>query len=449
MLNIGIDLGVTSKHKAQIRDEKGTKVRHDFSFSTSAEELDTLFGHALKDSPEGTKLRLILEPTEMSWFPVTVYGKSQGHQVVRVKSQKAHQLREYYKKYGKSNKLDAKALAMVPVVDGEDSLEEVFLPDAKAFALDRRCRQRERITREIARVKNRISSLFHWLCPGLMDCFADKYGEVAIAFYRRYANPFKAKKLGLEGITRFFNRLGNRDSELAQRVYQAVLGACALYEGAGEWVDFDQLQDELTEELRLLAQRQKAQARVNAQIKRLYKQVHPSGNIETIPGIGEVLGSTLMGIIADPGRFHSEVKARGYIGFCPRQDDSGEGSKKGLPATKEGPPRFRWATYMAGDTARQWDPQMAKIYYEQMVYKGNSHTQAVCAVGTHLVGRILAVLKEDRPYQLRDPEGRPISKKEAKELIRERFTVPQEVRDRTRTRRSRRKKRRRRRRTYR
>jgi hypothetical protein len=134
--------------------------------------------------------------------------------------------------------------------------------------------------------------------------------------------------------------------------------------------------------------------RVKAQIKRLYEQVHPSGNIETIPGVGENLGPTLVGIIANPARFHSGVKLRGYSGFCPRQDDSGEGSKKGLPATKEGPSRFRWVTYLAAGIGRQWDPQPAKTYYEQMVYKGKCHTQAVCAVGTHLVDRILLSSRE-------------------------------------------------------
>ena len=87
------------------------------------------------------------------------------------------------------------------MVDREDSTDEVFLLDGKTFALDRRCRQRRRITRQIAKVKNRIGSLFHWPCPGLTNCFADKYVEVAIAFYRRYANPLKAKRLELEGIT--------------------------------------------------------------------------------------------------------------------------------------------------------------------------------------------------------------------------------------------------------
>lgn len=51
ILNVGVDLGVTSKHQAEIRDEKGNKVRPSFSFSCSQEGFDALSKHALKDAP--------------------------------------------------------------------------------------------------------------------------------------------------------------------------------------------------------------------------------------------------------------------------------------------------------------------------------------------------------------------------------------------------------------
>ena len=105
-----------------------------------------------------------------------------------------------------------------------------------------------------------------------------------------------------------------------------------------------------------------------------------------------------------------------------------ESSKKGLDITKDGPPRYRRGLYLAADVGRQWDPQLAKIYYAQMVHKGNCHTQAVCAVATHLTARIHVVLGEDRPYELRDLEGNPISRKDARALIRKELTVPEEVR---------------------
>jgi len=82
--------------------------------------------------------------------------------------------------------------------------------------------------------------------------------------------------------------------------------------------------------------------------------------------------------------------------------------------------------------ARQWDVEAAKIYYDCMMEKGHCHTQAVCAVASHWLGRILRVLKDGRPYEQRDLQGNAITKKDAKKYIKVHLTVPEEVRQRTR-----------------
>jgi sRNA-binding protein len=63
-----------------------------------------------------------------------------------------------------------------------------------------------------------------------------------------------------------------------------------------------------------------------------------------------------------------------------------------------------------------------------MVYHGKNHRQAMGAVTSHLGARILRVLKEDRPYEIRDLEGKPINKSEAKGLILSQYHVSEEVR---------------------
>ncbi len=84
--------------------------------------------------------------------------------------------------------------------------------------------------------------------------------------------------------------------------------------------------------------------------------------------------------------------------------------------------------YLDADVARRYDPQLAAIYYDQMVKKGKHHTQAVCAVATHLLDRVLVVLAQDRPYDLRDVDGTLVTPKCARQIIAERYTVPDEVR---------------------
>ena len=51
-------------------------------------------------------------------------------------------------------------------------------------------------------------------------------------------------------------------------------------------------------------------------------------------------------------------------------------------------------------------------------------------MATHLLDRILVVLQEGRPYQLRDVDGTPVSDERARQIIAERYHVPEDVRQR-------------------
>lgn len=70
---------------------------------------------------------------------------------------------------------------------------------------------------------------------------------------------------------------------------------------------------------------------------------------------------------------------------------------------------------------------LAAVYYGEMVYHGKNHRQAMGAVMSHLGARVLRVLKEDRPYEIRNLEGKSIDKGEAKRLILSQYYVSEEV----------------------
>jgi len=50
------------------------------------------------------------------------------------------------------------------------------------------------------------------------------------------------------------------------------------------------------------------------------------------------------------------------------------------------------------------------------------------AVMTHMSARVLAVVREDKPYVLRDIDGRPVSHEEARIIILGKYQVPEEIR---------------------
>jgi hypothetical protein len=116
--------------------------------------------------------------------------------------------------------------------------------------------------------------------------------------------------------------------------------------------------------------------------------------------------------------------------MIPNSRQSGESESKGLHLSQAGPDLVKKFAFMDAETARPWDPQIAAIYHAQMMQHGKHHYQALCACATHLLDRIWTVLKEDRPYELRDVDGTPVSVAQAREIIAARYTVPKEVRQR-------------------
>ena len=155
----------------------------------------------------------------------------------------------------------------------------------------------------------------------------------------------------------------------------------------------------------------------------LYKILHPSGKLETIYGVGKETAPVYVAALS--GRQFKEKGFRSYCGVIPKTKQSGYSNQR-EKMTKAGPPWLRRALYLSADAARKWDPQLARLYYQQRM-KGAHHTKAVCTVMARLADRILKIYEEDRDYVLRDLEGRAVSSSTAKQIIEEHFAVPKNI----------------------
>jgi len=129
-----------------------------------------------------------------------------------------------------------------------------------------------------------------------------------------------------------------------------------------------------------------------------------------------------------PGRFRDGTKFKSYVGLAPKACETGETDRKGQSMSKAGPSLLRATFYRAAGTARRQDPQLAKIYHTQMAERGANHLKACCVVAGHLAERAWAVLHRGTPYVICDNHGNPVTPAEAKQIIAERWTVPEEIR---------------------
>jgi hypothetical protein len=118
--------------------------------------------------------------------------------------------------------------------------------------------------------------------------------------------------------------------------------------------------------------------------------------------------------------------------MVPDRAQSADSEAKGVHITQAGPDWIKKFASRDAAIARRWDPQLAAIYYDQVVNKGKHHKQAVCACATHLLDRVLVVLREDKAYELRDVDGTKVSVEQAQAIIAQRYTLSPQARQRTR-----------------
>ena len=106
---------------------------------------------------------------------------------------------------------------------------------------------------------------------------------------------------------------------------------------------------------------------------------------------------------------------------------------QGQPISKAGNRLLRTTLVRAADNARRQDPQLARLYYLQMVERGKDHLGAICVVAAHLAERAWVVMNRGRPYVVCDTDGTPVTAAQAKAIIAHHWTVPEEVRRRRRS----------------
>ncbi|MBN1137751.1 MAG: transposase [Anaerolineae bacterium] len=430
---IGIDLATIAQHRAIIADERSRFISPLIKFDTRLADLERLRVRALEGTEPDEELVVVMEATDINWFPIAVYFSQHGATVHVVNPRMAADLARFYKRHARSDRLSAKVLARLPLVSPE-SVYPLVLSGPDHLALQRACKELDRLTVQISAHKNRLQAIDRLAWPGLKKrVFKAPASPVSRWFREHFYDPRQVVEADVEGLSRSWREAEVYDEDEAwiEPLLKLAKELLVLYGDQGAYVDYAALSGEVRREQRRLAELEADTHHVRLKITRpRYRQLHDSRNLETISGVGQEGAAVYTSFVATPDRFASQRSFRGWSGMVPRSRQSGESESKGLRLSQAGPNLVKKYVYLNADVARQRDPQIAAIYYDQMVNKGKHHTQAVCTCATHLLDRVRVILTEDRAYELRDVDGTPVTPEQAKAIIAERYTVPKEVRER-------------------
>jgi transposase len=427
---VGIDLGIASAHTVRVLDETGTTLAKRKAYPT-VESLTEVEQAALADCPQDVRLEVIVEPTGPAWLPIAVFFGRRGHLVFRVSSAKASDLRKFFSRHTKTNGIDADTLARLALVD-PGGLQPLWLPGVEQAALDRRVRACDRLTRQAAEHKVRIKDLVRQLLP--MTPLTGDLGAADLAVLERWADPNALVKAGSKRLIALIVKASNnhQEGERAEQWLDAAQASLDLY-GDHPAIAFEDLAAEVATEVRLLRAVQTELAKHAGERETAYRWVDPTGLARSLPGLAEVGGPALVAVMGDPARFAKGKQFRSFTGLTPKASETGDTDRKGQAMSKAGSSLLRTTLIRAADHARKQDPQLARIYYVQMVERGKDHLGALCVVAANLAERAWAVMNRGMPYVICDTDGRPVTPDEAKVIIAEHWTVPAEVRARRRS----------------
>jgi transposase len=139
--------------------------------------------------------------------------------------------------------------------------------------------------------------------------------------------------------------------------------------------------------------------------KQLYKDLAESAKgatftrLQTIPGVGPFIASSLIGEIQAMERFPTTRSLIAYAGLDPKIRQSGKVLNSTGRLTKRGSTYLRRNAFLAANIARRYDPQFQALYDKKRA-EGKPYTVAVCVVARKLLTVVRAVWLSEIDYDL-------------------------------------------------
>ncbi|TQS19848.1 IS110 family transposase [Microbispora hainanensis] len=418
---MGIDVACRAAHQVACANEAGEFLFSGRRFRTTVKDLEELWASLPQQAAE---VLVVMEPTRNAWIPLAAWFAAKGAKIAMVTPEQSADLRRYYHKHTKNDRLDARILARIPLLHPEGLRLSSTGELGPADPLRRATRRRRSLVKRRTATAQRIDALLEIYGPQWADVLGQgDYSKAALTVLERTgADPAALRRLGHKRLTALLIRASRgawREGH-ATAILAAADTTIAFWAASG--LNFAELAEDLAAEARLALHLSEEIATLDSRIGVLYSEADPAGLIASGPGMATISAAAVLGALGNPDRFDNLAGVRAFTGLTPSLDESGTSSRHG-PPTKAGDPALREALFNAADRARKTDPTLAARYHRLVVTQGKHHNSAVCTLAATLVTRLAACWRTRTPYQLRDVDGTPITPEQGRTICAEHYTV--------------------------
>jgi transposase len=317
-----------------------------------------------------------------------------GYQVVAVNPLAVARYRERHRVSGaKSDSADAKVLADLVRTDRHNH-RRIAGDSAAVEAIKVLARGHQSLIWARTRHTNALRSALREYYPAALKVFDDLGDREAVAVLGRAPTPQQGAHLSLSAIRSTLKRAGRqRNIDARAREIQAALRSDELVAPALITAAFAAT---ASAAVSIIAELNHQIAELETTLADHFK-THPDADIYlSQPGLGVILGARALGEFGDdPNRYTDAKSRKNYAGTSPLTVESGR--KRHVLARHVRNHRLYDAIDQWAFAALRASPG-ARTLYEQHRAAGDTHHQALRAVGNRLVGILHGCLRHHSPY---------------------------------------------------
>lgn len=426
-LILGVDIACRAAHQASLADDQGRLLWSARRFRTTSQDLESLWSWL----PDDAEVTVVMEPTRNAWVPLAAWFRRRGATVIMIPSEQSADLRDYYSKHTKSDRLDSRLLARVPLLHPEGLRPADGLGPGESMR--RATTLRSSLVKRRATIAARLDSYLELLGPGWHAVFKGQlvHNTPLRLLAAGYADPHALRRLGKGRLSKFIWRYshGKHAEDQAIPLLEAGAETLRLW---GDEIDFGELSDDIAVEARLALQLTREIEDLDERISVFLQELDPDGILVSVPGVATINGAQILARLGDPNRFQSLAGARSFSGLVPSLNASGVNGYHGKP-TKSGDAHLRESLFLAANWARRIDPTLAAKYHRLMLREGKHHNSALCHISTHLLNRIIACWRAGEHYTIRHLDGTILTREEGRLICQTHYSVSEELRSQRRT----------------
>ena len=388
MIIIGIDIG-KNKHEATLIDEKGNIIGKSIKFENSTAGFNKLISSINNYNISNDKFVFSMEATGHYWLALFSKLVESDYNVQVINPIQTDACRKFYIRETKNDSKDSFLIAQVTRFNG---YSKTTLPDEVMISLKELTRFRTFLVDDISDYKRKATVVLDKIFPEYTQIFSDTFGKTSKEILTKYPLPKDILNEDLESLAKVLStsskgRLGYSKAEQLQNL--AKESFCIKFAT-------EALVMEIKSILSTIEHLQNQVSKLDEKIAVLLRSLGTT--IETIPGIGPVLGAIIVSEIGDINSFSHASKLVAYAGIDPTVKQSGEFNATKNRMSKRGTPYLRRALWTASIVAAFNDPNLHE-YYLKKKNEGKHHGTIIGAIARKLIYRIFIVLKDNIPYQ--------------------------------------------------